>query len=86
MKNRILASVLCVALAAGMIACGSSKDTENTENTESTESAATVTTGITSTDGGCLRNFIFSFAAALPANKAPLLRPNDRNTVDVLHA
>ena len=31
MKNRILASVLCVALAAGMIACGSSKDTENTE-------------------------------------------------------
>lgn len=48
MKNRILASVLCVALAAGMIACGSSKDTDNTENTESTESAATVTTGITS--------------------------------------
>lgn len=45
MKNRILASVLCVTLAAGMIACGSNKDAENTESTEST---ATATVGTTS--------------------------------------
>ncbi len=45
MKNRILASVLCVTLAAGMIACGSNKDVENTESTEST---ATATVGTTS--------------------------------------
>lgn len=44
MKNKILASVLCVALATGMVACGSDKKTEGTE----TSDAVTQSAGITS--------------------------------------
>ena len=44
MKNKILASVLCVALATGMVACGSDKKTDGTE----TSDAVTQSAGITS--------------------------------------
>lgn len=43
MKNKILASVLCVALATGMVACGSDKKTEGTETSEPVTQSAGIT-------------------------------------------
>ena len=43
MKNKILASVLCVALATGMVACGSDKKTDGTETSEPVTQSAGIT-------------------------------------------